>query len=215
MYFISTIFVGAIFGAIFFFRKDLKKPMLWAGILSVPLFCFKPLMSSFVLEEVGVYWPYLVWTIVSGFFFGGIAAVIFEVLFHKKLKIVPHPHRFHLNWLIAGPVAFTLSKVGLGLSFALSIALGFFAQLLVLLYFRKDLLWDAIISGLFMGLVYLGFHYFFLSSMQGDISSFWFSDLSGILFFNIPIEEAVVVFAFGMLWGPLYEGIKGYEVVNE
>lgn len=215
MYLLLTAFLIFIYSVIFFVREDLRKTMIWAGILSIPIFYIKPLTSPQALEDVGSLWSYLVMATVFGFCFGGITAVIFEILFHKKLKVVPHPQRFHLNWLVFGPITFVLFKVVFGLSFASSIGAGFIAQAVTLLIFRKDLLWDALVSGIFLGVVYILFYSFFYNFFPGFSIDLWFSDLSGITLLSIPVEEVVVAFAFGMLWGPLYEGLKGYEVIDE
>lgn len=181
----------------------------------MPVFLIKPLVSPQFLSEIGrtdLYLKFLTEALIFGFAFGGLAAVSFEVLFHQKLKTVPHPHRVHLNWLVFGPLAFLFLKIIVGLSFAISLASGFIIQVLTLIYLRKDLLWDAITSGIFLGVVYLIFYSLFLTIIPGNNSGLWFAEPSGIMIWRLPVEEAAMIFAFGMLWGPLYEGIKGYQL---
>lgn len=207
-----------VFLIIYYLRKDLRKVMMWTGLLSVPLFLLKfVIVQNFDINSLNrlLYLKYFIETIVFGFTFGGIAAVIFEVLFHKKLKTVPHPHRHQLSFLIAGPIIFTLSIILLHLSFGISIVLGFLSQAAILIYLRKDLIWDSLLSGLFLASFYLIFYYLYFVSIPGRTTPLWFSDFTGIAIFGLPIEEFMAIFAFGLLWGPLYEGTKGYVLKEE
>jgi hypothetical protein len=192
--------------------------MVWAGTLSLPIFALKLLIVpqfGVDLQSVSLYLPLLISALIFGFTFGGIAAVTFEIFFHQKLNTVAHPHRIHLNWLIFGPIVFALGILLLKLPFANAISLGFFIQALILIILRKDLLWDAVISGVFIGLMYVLFYYLFFTVIPGQLNTLWFSDLSGISLFGLPVEEIVAIFTFGLLWGPIYEGTKGYKLRDE
>lgn len=213
MHLVITIISILVFFTIFFSRHDLQKVMLWTGSLSFPLFLLKFILVPNLFNKVSntdLYFLFLVEAAVFGFAFGGIAAVLFEILFHQKLKIVAHPHRHHLSWLIFGPLVFFGSYFILDLSFAICIFFGFLTQALILLFMRKDLLWDSLVSGIFLSLVYVIYYYLFFSVVPGQISTIWLTDLTGIIIFGLPVEELLAIFAFGLLWGPLYEGTKGY-----
>jgi len=215
MYFWLTIASILLFIIFYFKRKDLREEMVWAGILSIPVFLIRPLVSPQFFPEIArtdLYLVHLAEALVFGFSFGGFAAVAFEVLFHERLKTTPYPHRLHLNWLGFGIISFFIARFAFSLSFALSLSIGFLTQILILLSLRKDLFWDMLVSGLFVGGIYLAFYYIFFTVFPGSTQGLWFTSESGIMFFNIPVEEAIVIFAFGMLFGPLYEGMKGMKL---
>lgn len=217
--YLALSFVSLLVFAFLYYRNpSLRRPMVWAGLLSLPLFALKFLITPQFWSDVAtarIYWLYMCEAVVFGFTFGGIAAVIFELLFHKKLKTVPHPHRIHLNWLVFGPIAFLLLEILSPSTFGVNIALGFFIQAMILIYLRKDLLWDALLSGVFLGIVYMFFYYVFFTIIPGQTIGLWFSEATGIMFLGVPVEEFVAIFAFGLLWGPLYEGVKGYALGDE
>jgi hypothetical protein len=94
----------------------------------------------------------------------------------------------------------------------ISLLVGFLAEALVLIYHRKELLWEAIVSGLFMAVVYL-LVFVMISRITPSMEfSLLSSGYSGIDVFGLPIEVILFVFGYGMLWGPLYEGVKKDKV---
>jgi hypothetical protein len=218
MYLWLSVITVVIFVAIYIARPDLRTPMLWAGTLSLPLFVFKYLIDPQFwpgIFQESFYLIFLLEAAAFGFAFGGLAAVLFEVFFHQKLKTTPHPHRIHLNWLVFGPITFIFLELWGHFSFSFNLAIAFIVQALILVYLRKDLLWDAVVSGIFLGLIYLVIYALYFTVIPGYTTQLWFADASGILVFGVPVEEFLAIFAFGMLWGPLYEGVKGYRLKSE
>lgn len=218
MQFLLSLASLIIFIIIFLIKKEMRQQMLWAGMLSFPLFILKVIISPQFFAEIenfNIYFLLLTETIIFGFSFGGIASVIFEIFFHKKLKLIAHPHRRHLNWLIFGPIVFLIGKTVINFSFTTSILLGFLTQAIILIYLRKDLLWDAVFSSLFLGFFYLVFYYLFFIIIPNSATTLWFSENTGISLFGLPIEEILAILSFGFLWGPLYEGIKDYTLKED
>jgi len=86
---------------------------------------------------------------------------------------------------------------------------GLACDLIIILLIRADLVFDMIFSGLAMGFLYIFIYLINFATFPGNQAKFWFTDdLIGVNFLSIPIEEIVVIFLFGALFGPLYAAIK-------
>ena len=81
---------------------------------------------------------------------------------------------------------------------------------MLLLYYRKDLLKNALLSGLLMAIVSLPAYYISEKLSPGWISNtFEYEHLSGLHIVKAPLEDIVFYFLFGMWTGPFYELWKG------
>jgi hypothetical protein len=79
-----------------------------------------------------------------------------------------------------------------------------------MVYFRRDLLVDALMSGLLVGLITLVGYIIFSALFPGIVHAWWkLSNLSGVFIFGIPGEELLWAFGLGMVAGPLYEFFMG------
>jgi hypothetical protein len=182
--------------------------MLWAGGLSVPLV----LLWTVAGYESSIGTPVIMANaglrLILGFSFAAIVATSYEVIFYKKLKIVPHPHRSKLAQLVLGPVVFLSLALIFQKFVVVFLLLGFVAELSVLIYHQKKLLWEAVVSGLLMAIIYIVV-FVIISSLAPDSGlSLLVHGFSGIDILGIPVEELLFVFGYGLLWGPLYEGMK-------
>jgi hypothetical protein len=207
-----TIVILLIFLALFLKLPDYRREMFWAGGLSIPLVLIwsvanfdETVSISSTLITVGL-------RLILVFLFAGVTALLYEILFLRHFKIVPHPHRAKLGQLLLGPLVFLIMVLLLHVSGLISLLVGFLAEALVLIYHRKELLWEAIVSGLFMAVVYL-LVFVMISRITPSMEfSLLSSGYSGIDVFGLPIEVILFVFGYGMLWGPLYEGVKKDKV---
>jgi len=78
---------------------------------------------------------------------------------------------------------------------------------------RPDLKNKILIGGLLFLIIYFIFFLFFNLLFPGWVEQIWnLSEISGILFLGIPIEEILFAFGVGMLWGGIYEHIKWYKL---
>lgn len=188
--------------------SDHRREMLWASGLSVPLAALWSVASYDLQADVYTALISILLKIVFGALFAGVAAAMYELFFHKGLKLVPHPHRAKLTQLFVGPLVFLVSVLIFQWPGVWALLLGFLAEILVLTYHRKELLWEAIVSGLFMATIYV-IVFLITSRFSADSGlSFGTAGFSGIDVLGLPIEEILLVFGYGMLWGPLYEGVK-------
>lgn len=192
--------------------------MILAGLLALPILLLKPILSSnfyLVAESNGGFWLFLTEKIVLSFSFGALASSVYEMFFHKKITPIKHPLREKLIWLFCGPILFLFLTIFFHQAFAWALLAGLCLNLFIVLYTRKDLIWDAIFSGFFMGLLYFIIFSASYQGFPGDIQNLWFSEMTiGLTAFSIPIEELLCVFLFGAFWGPLYIAIKDRRFKN-
>lgn len=204
----------AIFWLIFFFaRKDLRKQQLFLSFLAAP---FAPL--TVLLWFYYDYWrPEYVISIKIGqvpqgiegplfaFLVGGISGVLYEAIFRKR----------HLFGKRRNILAFAMIPLALAITAILKIwdlntiwatSIAFLSTATTMLLIDKDLIKDAIFSGIFMILLATFLYAIWLTIYPEAIQKFWITkSFSGIRLWKIPIEELVWFFTAGMVGGVFYE----------
>ncbi len=202
----------------FLLRKDLRREMLTVGLCIGVL---APLWAPWFFSD---YWYptyaslYGLEDSLYGFFAGGIVSAIYEEVYGKRFsKRKDHHHAWwaflSAFFLVAALTFWALLSVGCNSIYA---ALGAYAAFTVgLCWFRRDLLQDALVSGVLFTLVTLLFFLLFLQLYPGVIDAWWKTEsLSGIFVFDIPLEELLWAFGMGMAGGPLYEFVSGRRLVR-
>ena len=82
-----------------------------------------------------------------------------------------------------------------------------------IIYFRRDLLWQAIFSGFSVGLLMLFFYQIWIRMYPGIIEHWWaLQNISGILIFGAPLEEIIWGFTWGLVGGTIYEFTRGISI---
>ena len=185
--------------------------MLWAGALSTPLILTWTAVNYDGSAGIAAALMNVTSRLVFVFLFAGVAAVIYEIFFLKRFKIVSHPHRAKLSQLLLGPIIFLLLVLFFHISGTISLLMGFLTEVLVLVYHRKELFWEAIVAGLFMAIIYV-IVFALVSRVTPSAGFSLISGFSGLDIFGLPLEALLFVFGYGMLWGPLYEGVKREKV---
>ncbi|MBI4116363.1 hypothetical protein HY449_01325 [Candidatus Pacearchaeota archaeon] len=208
---------------IFLAAKRIRKEMLWASVVTLPLGLTEPL---FVPE----YWnpPSLlnlaaktgfdIESFIFAFVIGGIAAVSYESFFrtkHKKMsahEMRGKRHRFHLLALFSPVIIFLLLYLFTNLNPIYSAIISLFIGGIVTILCRPDLK-KKILTG---GLLFLGFYFAFFLLINfispGWVEKIWnLSEISGILILGIPMEELLFAFSVGMMWSGIYEHIKWHK----
>ena len=144
------------------------------------------------------------------FFLGGIVAISYEFLFKKK-AIKLHRRKHFLSIVI-----FFISYIAIAFLFTfnpiynliISSCIGF----LVIILQRPDLLKHSTHSGLIFLFVYLFGFLIFILLFPHALINYWNLDaLMGIMILNVPIEELLYAFSFGLMWSSMYEYLKGYN----
>jgi hypothetical protein len=193
-----------------------RKEMRWASFV----------MASFGLTEplfVPEYWnpPSLfelaqrtgfdIESVILSFAIGGIGAVFYNSLMHKRLEPMDPTerhrgrHGWH-RWALATPFAlFSIlyflpwNPIYAGIA---AMTLGAIVTVLC----RPDLTPNTLVGGLLFLALYTGLLLALKWSAPGYIEQVWnLKALSGVLISGLPLEELLFGFSFGLMWTGIYE----------
>jgi hypothetical protein len=214
-YLLMGIIFLTIWLVLFIWRKNTRKQM----IIMSSIFAFAgPLADILYTKD---WWKPLTLTNTSigpealfvGFMIGGIASVIYEDFFKKKVMIrkvsEAKEQKRNMNFILLMAVAisiffgsFYLFRFNslIATILALAIPTGF------VWIKRRDLIIDSLASGVLLVLV-ASIVYTILNFLTpGWISAFWFfKNVPDIIILNLPLDDIIWYFLAGLFIGPLYE----------
>ncbi len=157
-----------------------------------------------------------------GFAVFGIAAVLHEHLPHKRQPMELHPKsklvRPIEHWLarlcVVSGVWLFVAVAGNTIFHLPSVSAFILGGALVGVYViadRKDLVLEALLSGVFITiLIFLIEQFFFVRLYPEAAADFWkIGNLSGLILGGIPVEELLWAAIVGFSVGPLYEFVSG------
>lgn len=213
-YLIGNLITLLIWIVLFLYKKKLRKEMLIMSILVTPL---GPISEFFYFRD---YWnPSLLFNIfgfgiedlIFAFAVGGIASVIYEDIFIKKMKkTTPVKLPFFIFWLLSGIIVFIFLNLVLKINSMHASPIAFLFSGIIILFKRKDLIKNAFLSGLLVALIVFFAYVIFLQIFPSFFNKFWqLENIFGIYVLGIPIEELIWGFSWGFLAGPFYEFWKG------
>jgi hypothetical protein len=164
--------------------------------------------------------PLMLEDILFGFAIGGIAAVIFEVVFRMRLKRLSfHSKHVVKGWAIVLLFGLALTIfLAIGLNSIFASALAFIITTLPILFYRKDLLLDAVGSG-FCVMIVMFVCYYILFNLASNteflMKEQWliYGTSLDLRFAGIPLTEMAWGFTWGFLAGPLYEFLLSKRLV--
>ncbi len=210
-YLVGSLMLAPLWAIIFYLRKDLRKEMLY---------------MSFAVAVLGIFAEWNLWTVdwwhpqtitgtrigIEDFFLGitngGLAAVIYEVLFKKRLYKRKTHTNSHGIWILAmySYAILYACFYFLHLTSFVSTILTFLIGGIIMVLYRRDLFIDALASGVLISALVVPFYWVLFRLSPGMVNDFWYTEkLSGLYFFRIPVEDLVFYFFVGFFVGPLYE----------
>lgn len=214
-YLIGDLVLFAIWLVLFLWRRDVRKEMI---ILSL-IFGFLGILVQFVY--INDWWHPLTLTgtrigiedFIFGFCVAGIAAVIYEEIFKKKIRIRKKSKkkeiREDINFvfiLILGCVLFFGSFYLLRLNSVLASLIGLGVPILLIWIKRMDLILDSLVSGILLMIASVPAFVIPELITPGVVKNFWFlENLSGVIILKVPLEDLIWFFLAGAYIGPLYE----------
>lgn len=227
-YLIGSLFFLVIWLILFIFKKQTRKEML---ILSV---VFLPVVPFLEYLHIKDYWmPDYVWgksfgieDFIFAFAFAGISSVIYQIIYRRRSEVISQytaaatgKKKLIMQLIFFGSIVLMIFSffhfmLAVNTVTALVIAFLFFGLYMVMQ--RRDLLINAIFSGLFMSLLFFLFYMVFFFRLYPDIVERWWnlSNLSGNMILGLPVEEVAWAFAFGFMFGPLYEFVYNIKLNN-
>ncbi|NOZ68219.1 MAG: hypothetical protein GXP46_03010 [Deferribacteres bacterium] len=195
-----------------------RKAMLWAGIFTMPFGLTEPMFvpeywSPPSLFDLAVNTGFDIESLIFSFGIGGLGAVLYNVLAGQVPRPMPDTarhhkrHRFH-KLILASPFIIFPVLYFLPWNPIYPAITGMFTGAVATIWCRPDLKTKTWLGGL----LFVGFYVFFLFGLEltapGYIERVWnLEALSGISIFNIPLEELLFAFSFGMYWSSVYEHI--------
>jgi hypothetical protein len=224
-YLIGNLALIAIWLALFFWRKDVRKPMLIVSFISgiIGLIVDPIYFSDWWSPQTITGTMPGIESFLLGFATAGIATVAYIELFSKKLRNRKGKQKKELEKNLNFITIITLSLALLLISHFILGWNTFYASFpallipLAIIYIkRKDLIIESLISGIILAILSLIFYIIPEVITPGWITSAWnFNTISGIKFLKVPIEDIIWFFMVGLLIGPLYEYWKDKKLVNK
>lgn len=227
VYFALTIPFIAFWLLFFIFSKRTRKEQLIMSILFLPAGTIAELLyfqdywnpGSILSTTIGPI-RILLEDFLFVFAIAGIGAVIYEIVFGKKLlkmrKSVNKIFAFSMIIVISVLASCLLFFIGINSIFATSV--GFIIAALFFINQRTDLLINSLLSGVaVMFIMFISYFILFNVIMNTEtmIRQGWLLYGTSLDFriFGIPFTEMIWGFAWGMLLGPLYEFVKGVRTI--
>ncbi|MAF80151.1 hypothetical protein CL629_03680 [bacterium] len=227
-YLLATLSVVALDGIIFWLRKDLRRPVIWGGViytaLIIPLAFILILLgkiSDITWQVIPDYWnPDTLFNLgrVTGIVsiedvlftlgIGGLAAVIYEVVSPHRIKNTKKHH--HIISLIIFPVVSIAGAYIFSWNIIYNLILASLIGWGVIAVQRKDLILASISgAGVFFTIYIIAL--FLYEKIFGPVP--WtLESLSGVMVFSYPIEELLFALSLGLMWTPIYEYVFGKSI---
>lgn len=214
-YLVGSIIFLAVWLVFFFWRKELRREML---VMSFIAGFFTPLALIFLPdywnpEHIAGKYPLGIEDYLFAFAIGGIAAVIYEATAGKTHTLCECRKRNPIDVAIiavAAAVIMIIFTAIFGLNSIYSNYLSFLAIFGFVIYFRRDLLVQALMSGLMVGGLMFLFYQVWIWIYPGIIQHWWkLENISGILILGVPLEEILWGFGWGIAGGSIYEFARG------
>lgn len=200
---------------LFLWRKDLRREIICLSII------FGVLGILTEIVHVKDWWKPLTITntipsiedFLFGFCIGGIASVIYEAVFKKRVKIrksnqikTKKRNLRLISIIILGILVFFGSFYLLKLNSFYSAMLSSLIPTLVIYIKRKDLILDSIFSGFLLLFIPVITYSIAELIFPGWVQAFWyFKNVQNIVILNVPIDDLIWYFFAGLVIGPLYE----------
>lgn len=208
---------------LFLFRKNVRKEMLFmsllfgiAGLFVEPVYVldwWKPLTITNTIVGIEDF--------LFGFAFGGTAAVIYEEIFKKKLRLrkggkkIRRQEDFHFLLVAALVVGLFFGGHLFGLNTFQSTLLAFITGLAVIYIQRKDLIIDSLATGIISLVTAIIIYALANLIFPGWIDQFlYFVNIPRFILISVPLEDAIWYFITGAFIGPLYEFWKEGKLVK-
>lgn len=217
----------AVWGLLFWKARAFRREMI---VLSLITGFFGPISEYWYFAD---YWqPELLFKFpiggfedfLFGFSIGGIGAVVYEVIFVNHICLCQRK-KLKKEWyllifgLILGTTMVVLNNL-LGVNSIYASSLGMIFAAAIMLYFRPDLILNAVGSGILVALIM--FFIYIIPQILFPWVHQWMAQMwklygsrQGILLFaHVPLTEMIWGFSWGFVWGPIYEFMVGARVLR-
>jgi hypothetical protein len=207
---------------IYFLKPSLRKEMITVSLCTMPAGLLEPVF-------IPAYWnpPSLfnlaathrldVESLIFTFATGGIASVLYEVVLNVKHKRLSETETFReRRWLHFGSltsmfVIFPLLVLFTSMNPIYALTISLCTAAIASNICRPDLMKHTWTGGMLFAMLYFAF-FAILTLIFPDFNNAWnLRAISGILIVNVPLEEIMYAFTFGMFWSTVYEHAMRYR----
>lgn len=154
-------------------------------------------------------------SLIFSFAVGGITTAAYELLWKSHYNKIPtearqhRRHRFHRWALSSAPIVFILLYLFTSFNPIYVTIMALFAGALVTFYCRPDLIKKMVSSGIIFLVIYFLFFVVFNVLFPDYTREVWnLNAISGVLVFNIPLEELLFAFSLGLMWSSVFEHVS-------
>lgn len=190
--------------------------MWWASVFMAPFGLTEPFFvpeywNPPSLFELAQRTGFDIESMIFSFAIGGIGAVLYNSIMHKRLEpLAPEErhhsrHRWH-RWALATPFALFPILYLLPWNVIYAGITAMLAGAIVAVLCRPDLKANTLVGGVLFLVIYMIFLLGLKWSAPGYIEQVWnLKALSGAFIYGLPLEELVFGFSFGLIWTGIYE----------
>ena len=200
--------------------------MWWASVCMAPFGLTEPIFvpeywNPPSLFELAQKTGFDIESIIFSFAIGGIAAVFYNTILHKRVELLnlAERHQWRHGWhrlalavpFVLFPILYSLpwNPIYAGIA---AMVLGAIAAVLC----RPDMKSNTLLGGVLFLSLYTIFLLGLKWSAPGYIEQVWnLRALSGIVIYGLPIEELMFGFSFGLFWPGIYEHFTWRRSVAE
>jgi len=218
LYFWGSLVGLGVFAILYSMRHDLRHRMLrmgiavgLAGIISEGVF-FRDYWHPPELFRIGRFGG--IEDFFFGIFFGGACVVLYDVVFHKRLKRKGYPHYWITTLLVISEVLSVLILRNYMNSIYAS-AIGFLLPAMAIILIRRDLIAETLLSAFLGGSLLVMIEMLMLALFPNYIKQYYY--LYGevpLIFGVVPVTEFIWGAAFAAIVGPLRDFEFGYVPVS-
>ena len=206
---------------LYLYRKDVRKEML---IMSGVVLVIGEIMQYFLWTKDWFAPKTLTGTVLGAedflglFGAGGAAAVIYEELLRKKLKLIKSKSHFSIWYALILFILFvgshSISSLIFDLHSWISWTIATIIPVAFIYFLRPDLIVNSLVTGaIWVIFSFIGYPIIYLIHPAFLTEWFMLDNLTGVIFFkSLPLEDVIWWMTFGMFIGPLYEFVKGAKL---
>lgn len=219
-YLVGDALFGAVWLVLFLWRKDLRRELITMSAVG-------GLLAPGALIYLPDYWnpdhiigpsPLGVEDFLFAFFISGIGGVLYEAVVgkvHTLCECRRVSRRRIIGIIAAALLTLAVFVFGFKMNSIYANYLAFGVLFAYIIYFRLDLLWQSLASGVAVALLMFFFYQVWIALYPGIIEHWWqLENLSGALIVGVPLEEILWGFSWGIAGGALYEYARGISSIS-
>lgn len=211
---------------IYLVKKDSRREMLLVSLWTSPLGLTEPFFVPSYwnppsLFDLAQNTGFDIESLIFCFAIGGIGSVLYNLILRQQYKIFTsdpkfqHRHKYHKYVLYLPVVVFFGLALITKWNHIYCGVIAMFVGALATLWCRPDLTKKVWIGGILFTLLYFIFFTSLTITYPDYVDLVWnLKNLTGIKIVNVPLEEYLFSFTFGMLWSSIYEHFSWTTVVR-